>query len=259
MTAREVVFAALFVAPTLLLAEKGSAWEFRTRLVERVGNTDIPIANNILDATDVQPTRVRLQIGMFDDDSGPAPAGGLVGMVDGVIEVLGDPNNSDETRTPGRLAPFNQSNDPPDNGDPPLPGGDPFTVLTEINARFMLQAHPWLCGPDGQPLPMPQPTVRGLNSFVSIYEITVDPADVGSVDYAIRFSGSLVATTEWIFLHTPVPPECDPPTPGFVTYVPLLPNDFGGFQSDLTVLVPAPGALCVGAPLWILALRRRRP
>src|SRR5262245_3349271 len=139
----------LLFAP-LLFASPAHAWEFRCRFVERIGTTDTPLPGNFLDATSDAPRRVRIQCGVFDTAESEAPHVGFVGWNVGTISVGGLEGSSDERRAPGRLSPFNFANQPNSNGNPPLPSGDPFTTLTEIDATLGTQSPVWMCGPDGQ-------------------------------------------------------------------------------------------------------------
>src|ERR1700752_239903 len=83
-------------------------FEFRCRFVERVGSTDTVITGNALVSEPGAPHRIRIQFGVFDDEVGPAPAAGFIGWNVGTIVVSGDAANSQDRRTPGRFAPFNQ-------------------------------------------------------------------------------------------------------------------------------------------------------
>ncbi len=204
---------ALIGCSTLLASSTQSrAFEVRLRIVERVGNTDVVLVNNLIEWAPDTSRRIRLQVGIFDDAQGSAPPGGVVGWIDGsehnVLDAL-------VRRTPGRLVPFVA---PPDgNGQP---AGDPFVDLTGIEAGIDVQTLPWTCE-DGIPRPLPQPIIRGRNSFVSIWEITIEfghcPFTVGRV----TFSGSLQSALQWVIDEPPIPPECDPPVPSSVTYIPI--------------------------------------
>src|SRR6185369_4389892 len=96
------------------------------------------------------PNRIRLQIGVFDDANGPAPAGGLIGWNSGSIVMTGLPENSRERRTPGRLQPFNTSSASNANGFPPpptlfgpVPSQADFQMWTEIDATIQTQSPLW--------------------------------------------------------------------------------------------------------------------
>ena len=127
------------------VASSASAYEIRCRFVERVGSVDVPLQSNVIDATDHGVHNIRIQFGVFDDADGPAPDGGFVGWNVGTMTVSGSANNSDERRNSGRLSPWNFAAGPNSNGNPPLPGGDPFQMLTEIDATLGTQSRPWLC------------------------------------------------------------------------------------------------------------------
>jgi len=136
---------------------------------------------------------------------------------------------------------------------------DPFQNLSEIDNTLGLQVPSWPAGSD--PDTPPQPIIRGLNTFVSVYEITLSTA----VPYlypiaAITYGGNMIAASEWRTVGTPNPPT--PDEPGQITYVPLpLPPVV--FSRTLQVHIfpeaPTPGS---AAGLVIfgagLVLRRRR-
>src|SRR5262249_38067495 len=96
---------ASIVALVAATAPPCAAWEFRCRFVDGAGSVATPLANDTIDASDLQPHRIRLQFGVFDNDDGPAPAGGFIAW-QGSITVSGTPQNSRERRTPGLLNPF---------------------------------------------------------------------------------------------------------------------------------------------------------
>jgi hypothetical protein len=242
-----------------LLSSTAHAWHFEVRFIERVGNTDVVLPGNSIDASDGTARNIRIQMGVFDDGNGAAPAGGFLGWVgEASLSVSGPINNSDERRNPGRLAPFNGNNSSNANGSPPLPGGDPFTTLTLLDVALNLQALPWTCNPDGTPAPQPEAVVRGRNTFVSIYAFSVDP-NANAVSYSVTAAGRLYAALEWRQAPTTQAPECsDPqnPVPGHADYFPLAsPNQL--FSSTLNVVVPAPSAGLAGA-LGVLAVASRR-
>ncbi len=236
-----------------------SAFEFRCRFVERVGNTDIVLPGNEIDASNNIARRIRIQFGVFDDAAGPAPAGGYVGWLAGTLSVSGPANNSDETRTPGRLSPFNFGPGVNANGNPPLPGGDPFTMLTEIDNTLGTQTTVW---PVGAPEPNP-PVVRGLNTYVSTYEFTINPRDFSREYYAVTLAGNVVAATEWRGGNGVPPSDSDGDgifdTPGSFTWSPF-PTTLRPITATLNVLggVPAPAAGPLLGGLVLFAARRRR-
>ncbi|MGE3107754.1 MAG: hypothetical protein AB7G11_03375 [Phycisphaerales bacterium] len=239
-----------------------SAWEFRCRFVERVGNVDTPLPGNQLSALDGGAHRIRIQFGVFDDADGPAPMGGYLGWNVGTIMVSGPAGNSNESRTPGRLAPFNFA--PASQGANGVPAEDPFEMLTDVDNTLGTQSPLWHCDSNGEAPPPPEPGVRGRNTFVSTYEITVDP-NPGALDYAVTFAGNLVAADRWLVVGTANPPDCgDPSDPaddavGSITYAPfpLAPR---AFECTLEVFAtPAPGsAVLVMGAIWASCGKRRR-
>ncbi|MBC7771678.1 MAG: hypothetical protein H7210_04210 [Pyrinomonadaceae bacterium] len=196
-------------ATVVALSGSAQAWEIRARFVERVGTTDVVLADNQLDATDGLPRRIRLQIGVFDDAAGPAPVGGVYGMIDVSCTSAGFSSR----RTPGRLPTF--AFPPGANGDP---ANDPFLMLTNIDALIGDQTIVWNCSA-GVPAPQPAAVIRGRNAFVSICEMTMDP-DLMCASPTFTFSGSIVVVSGWHVLSPPTEPVCtEPPSPGSVTYV----------------------------------------
>jgi|SRR5688572_3135050 len=241
----------LALALTLALATDAMAYEFRVRFVERIGSADHVLENNTIDAAGGAPRRVRVQFGIFDDDEGPAPAGGYLGWNVGTIDVNGDAGNSDEFRNSalgvpngvGRLSPFNFA--PSSQGANGLPAEDPFESLVGVDNTLGFQFFPW---PEGEP--MPEAVVRGRNTFVNTYEITVDPA-AGAADYSIDFAGNVLGVTEWV-------PQVEE-DPGGNFSVLFLPHatEPVAFSARL-LIVPAPASIaCVPLGLLVLARRRR--
>lgn len=252
------LFVVLVVA--VLPASYASAWEFRTRFVERIGNQDIPITSNLFYLDSFSPHNIRLQCGVFDDAAGPAPAGGFVGWNVGSMQFSG-PQNPDIVefrRNPGRLAPFNFNPTPNANGNPPLPNGDPFFSLTDIDATLGLQSLLWVCDAEGNPAPPPAPVIRGRNTFVSIYAFSVQAHDF--VFGSMRLSGNLIAANEWRGVGAPTPPDCsdpDNPIPGSVNYAPFVAAP-QGFESTLFFTVPGAATGWVMVLGGIAGVRRRR-
>ncbi|MBC7770975.1 MAG: hypothetical protein H7210_00635 [Pyrinomonadaceae bacterium] len=237
-------------------APKASAFEFQCRFIERVGNVDVVLPGNFIEVSDGLARRIRIQFGVFDDATGPAPAGGFVGWNVGSLCVDGcmgrpvpPPGNSDESIV-GRIAPFTFA-----------PGGPsgPFECESDIDATLGTQSPPWQCGPDGNPFPQPGPVVRGINTFVSVLEFTIDPA-AGSIPYEVVATGNLIAASQWIVVGNATPPDCsDPanPIPGSVTYAPLITVP-QAFECELFVNCPAPGAAVMLALGGMTVVRRRR-
>jgi hypothetical protein len=248
-------------------AVSANGFEYRCRWVERVGNTDVVIGGNNVDfdGGTGAPRRLRLQFGVFDDGGSVAPGGGFVGWNVGTLDVSGSDGNSAERRTPGRIAPFNFATGPNSNGNPPVPaGGDvDFQHLSEIDSTLGTQAPFWGCTPAPGEVPAPQPAalVRGRNSFVSVYEITIDPTD-GFQPYSITAGGNLIAATEWRVVGNPLFPDCGDPddpgdnVPGTIVYAPF-PTDPVAFTCSINI-VPAPGAAALLGLGGLLAARRRR-
>lgn len=255
-------FGVLFV---LSAATSADAWVFRSRFVERIGNTEVVLINdNILHAVDHGVHNIRLQFGVFDDGAGPAPDGGFVGWNVGSLVVNAVGFNSDERRNPGRLSPYNFAGGVNSNGNPPLPAGDPFTYLTEIDATLGTQSPLWTCDPHGIVPEQPMAAVRGRNTFVSVFAFSVDPNE-GSYDYTITASGNLIAATSWLPVGNPTPPDCGDPAdplddiPGSVTFAPY-PTTPQGFTNVLSVYVglPAPGSAALLSLACLFVTRRRR-
>ncbi|MGE3107453.1 MAG: hypothetical protein AB7G11_00620 [Phycisphaerales bacterium] len=242
------------------------AWHFEARFVGRVGSTDVLIHSPYSIPED-HPTRIRLQFGVFDDASGAAPAGGFVGWNVGTLSItgIGNPLRAGARRTPGRLAPFNFAAQPNANGDPPLPGGDPFGILTSIDNTVGIQSPPWTCVEHPLPEPQPPPVIRGLNTFVSVFEVTLTPLDYYLV-FELNFQGNFIAATEWRTVGNPTPPDCGDPDdpsddiPGQVTYAPF-PTPGQQFSGSFTFVsngVPGPaGAWVFGLACAAIMTRRR--
>lgn len=251
------------------IAAPAHAWHYDCRFIERVGAQDVVLPGNIINASNGNVRNIRVQFGAFDDADSLAPAGGFVGWNVGTLAVSGPASNSDERRNNGRLQPFTFAGQPTANGDPPLPAGDPFTMLTEIDATLGTQGPVWNCGdPDGDgvwgPLPMPQATIRGLNTFVSVFAFSIDPSP-GAVSYNVTASGNLIAAREWRVIGNPTPPDCegcpnDPlcnDMPASVTYAPY-PEAPRGFTCQLTVFVPSPTGATMSILVGGVVLSRRR-
>lgn len=230
------------------------AFETRVRFVQRVGNTDIPVTTPV-HYTEVPAggtIRLRLQFGVFDDDNGPAPAGGVLGWNRAEMTVTGGSiYPMPVSRTPGRLAPFTFSGQPNANG---FPTSDPFTHITEIDNTFGIQAPPWPAGSDPDNPPAPQ--ILGLNSFVSVYQISLLVPDFSYKESrSIHISGNFRAASAWRLLGTPIPPTED--ENGNITYAPLaLPGV--PVEHDITIFNVAVPAPTTAAMLAVLLLPRRR-
>jgi hypothetical protein len=237
-------------APLVILAAActANAYEFRVQFVERLGSFDSVLQDNRLITTTGIGSRVRIQFGVFDDAEGPAPLGGYFGWNMGSIAVGGIPGNSDEFRSPGRLVPFTAA--PAEGGANGIPAGDPFEAITGVDNTLGPQNLAWNFGG-----PMPQPRIRGFNTWVSTYEITVVP-NVSFQDYTITFSGSLMGVESWMIFGEPVPPTEQ--EPGSVNYVPVV-DDPRQFSVELIVTsCPGPGTVAAFALGTIVLNRRRR-
>lgn len=254
-------------------AASANALTFECRWVERVGSVDTVIGGDGSSVTFAAGTshRLRLQFRVVDDAMGPAPAGGFVGWNVGSINVSGDPANSQDRRTPGRLGPFNFAGQPTANGNPPPSGGlagpdgpaDDFQHWDDIDATLGTQSPVWTgcIDTDGDgipdtPTPAPAAQVRGRNVFVSVFEMTTVPG-ASAVNYSITASGNLIAATEWRTVGTPNPPNCDTGDPGSITYAPF-PTTPTAFNCLLNIVVPAPGAAALLGLGGLLVARRRR-
>lgn len=230
----------------LAFASSASAYEYRCRWVERVGETDIVIGGDgaTLDArSNTGSRRLRLEMGVFDDASGPAPAGGLLGWANGTIRVSGPAANSQDRRTPGRISPFTYWTAPASNGDP-LPAGGlagpdaddfDFQALYDINATMIVQYLSWPCDANGKPVPQPPAVIHGRNTFVAVYEITTDPADSTGQNYTIAITGDALGATQWRVGPNPLPPDCDQGVPGYILYIPFS-TAFSSISCTLNIL-----------------------
>jgi len=241
-----------------------NAYTFQCRFVERIGNTDVVLANNRIDVAGGSVHNIRIQFGVFDDSASLAPDGGFLGWNIGTMNVSGSRANSDERRNPGRLSPFNFSVGANANGNPPLPGGDPFTMLTEIDATLGTQAPAWICDAQGNVPPQPEAVVRGRNVFVSVFAFSINPI-MGANSYFVDVGGNLIAATTWLTIGTPTPPSCGDPAdpmddvPGTVLYAPnpTPPQLFGSFL--VVNIVPTPSVTALLAFGFIGIIGRDRP
>jgi hypothetical protein len=202
-----------------------------------------------------QTVRIRVRFGVFDDAGGAAPAGGFVGWNIGTIDLT---NGQTATRTSGRIAPFNFAPAPPGNG---VPAADPFSAITGIDNTLGTQSPSWVCDANGNAPAQPPATIRGLNTFVSTYEISTT---VGSTEFDALFGGNLVAASGWGVIGTATPPDCgDPGDPsddvaGSVTYAPQTVAPIPATWTLQVRLVPAPGSLALLGLGGLVAGRRRR-
>lgn len=236
---KAVLFGILAVAG---VATSAQAFNVQVRFVERVGTTDTVIAGNSLTVGAGSTHRIRVQFGVFDDAAGAAPAGGFVGWNLGTQTMTGGTNS----RTPGRINPFNFAPAPPGNG---TPAADPFMALTTIDNTLGTQSPAWLTF--GQP--QPPAVIRGLNTFVSTWEFTTV---AGMSNYSCTLGGNQVVASNWGIIGTPIPPD-DQGNPGSITYAPqTLPPI--AFTAVLNFVVPAPGTAALLGLGGLVAARRRR-
>lgn len=235
-------------------ATSADALTITTRWVSRVGTVDtvVPTVAGVQTFVGVTgvPTRFRLQFSVVNDGTAP---GGLLGWNVGTLDATGGTN----TRTNGRLGPYNFSQASTANGNLPLPGGDPWTHLDQIDATLGTQAFVWGCNPDGTPTAMPQALIRGIApASPSLYEITSIP---GTSNYTITAAGNNLAASTWRTIGAADPPDCtDPANTVTITYAPqaLPPQQFSALLN--IILVPAPGAMALLGLGGLIATRRRR-
>jgi hypothetical protein len=243
------------ISTILLLAHAPChAWIFQTRFVERLAdNTDVPLADTV-EFLPGSTHRIRFQAGVFDDANGPAPAGGYNGHTGGTVDTFG---GGTWTRTPGRLSPFIFFNGPSGNGNPPLPDGDPFSNLTTIDNAYVQHNVLWVCNGD-EPDPMPPPVVRGLNTFISTYEVTLTISQDQASDIRLVFGGNITAVDRWNVLPSTIPPDCENNIPGVVAYIAQLSNNRPDFSRELLIMpAPATATLALAGALGALSRRRR--
>ncbi len=252
MKVRSLIALALVAGATA----SAGAYEIRVRFVEQVGlgaGAFVVLPGNTIDCSDGLARRIRVQFGVFDDANGAAPLGGYVGWNVGSLTVSGPSGNSAETRTPGRVNPFTFA--PGGNG---VPAADPFDAITGVDNTLGTQSTAW---PVGAGAPNPA-LVRGRNVFVSTYEFTVNPIDVGGSNYSVTLGGNVIAATEWRFVGTPTPPSDSDEdgvddTAGSATYAPF-PTAPSAISGVLNVIVPGPGSVALLGLGGLLAARRRR-
>ncbi len=251
--------ALVWLAATCALASPCAAWQIRARMVLRTGT------ETGYDPIYVWPGStgmIRIQLGVFDDVDGPAPAGGLIGWTMGTLSGAGT-NGSGATR----LNPFASS---------PAPGFSGTQVpldLFDIDATLGTQSLPWLGIPGtSDPGPQPAALVRGRNTFISVFQfLTI----AGGSDYVLTAAGGAVAASAWD--GTPLPPQPGPDgffgpgdqnhdniddtlddLPGSITYshVDLPPIPFSALMH--VIIVPAPATAPTLMLHTVIALRRRR-
>jgi hypothetical protein len=236
----------------------GATAGIECRWVEDVGGKEVPLdkPHPVLDISDGRARQIRLQFGVFDDDNGPAPEGGFLGWNMGLLEASGGINR----RSPGRLEPFTSATSPLANGNPPLPDGDPFRRLTDIDATIGVQTPFWGFDGDGNPLPLPGPVIYGRNEFISVFAITVQADPANGESYSLVASGQLLSATGWSIIGTPTPPNPDTGEPGFVAYSPMQAPPVEEMDCRLELFVPGPGsaAVLLGAGVGLARRQRRK-
>lgn len=224
------------------------------------GNNFLPLP---LGGLNVDPTTqpfVRLRLSFQVTDGSPSDAaGGFIGWNFGTLLASGDCCES-LARTPGRRAPFNFI--PTGNG---VPVADPVpcdTTITGIDATLGFQNLAWGCAPDGAPLPMPVPVVRGLGSFVSVYDVTLNlRPGLGSA--SVTAGGNSVVSSQWFTVGAAVPPDCGDPAdplddiPGSVIYAPTTAAPVPFVCVAQVNCIPAAPSACLFA-LGMLTIRRRQ-
>lgn len=216
--------------------------DIQCRWVECVGGKEVPLEkpDPVLDISDGREREIRLQFGVFDDENGEAPAGGFIGWNMGVMMATGGINR----RFPGRLEPFTSATGPLANGNPPLPDGDPFRRLTDIDATIGVQTPFWGFDDEGNPLPIPGPVIYGRNEFISVFGMTVQADDLEGESFTMEASGQVLAATDWTVIGTPTPPNPETGEPGFVAYNPTQ-APAQDIACLLVFFVPTPGAAAV--------------
>jgi hypothetical protein len=220
-----------------------------------------PVPATGLVVTTPGSVRLRLRLGLFDDSPIPDPgfpgsvAGGIVGWNFGSLMASGECIEQ-FSRTPGRLAPYNFL---PSQEDPLVGPVLRDELLSGIDASMGTQSPFWGCDANGVPLPQPQPIIRGLDGYVSLYEITLQVSGVGPA--SVTALGMGVAASTWFEIGEPIPPDCsDPanPIPGSVTYAPLVVRPSTPISCTAEIIcIPTP----TGAGLLVLSFvfsRRRR-
>lgn len=244
-------------------AASANAFEFRCRFVERVGNVDVVLAGNTIDASNGLARNIRVQFGVFDDANSAAPAGGFVGWNVGRLDVSGPSSNSAESLPAApRINGFNFAPAVPGNGVA-FPSASDFDNVTSIDNTLGTQSPLWVCAPDGSAPAQPPAQIRGRNAFISTYTFTINPADVGGANYTVTASGNLIGATTWNTVGTPNAPDCgDPGDPsddvaGSVTYAPF-PTAPSAFTCVLNVVVPGPGSAALLGLGGLIVARRRR-
>ncbi|MBC7773630.1 MAG: hypothetical protein H7210_14135, partial [Pyrinomonadaceae bacterium] len=208
-TGRARLAAAFCAAAFVSVAQ---AYTFEYRIVERIGNTDHVLPSNDIHVRPGSARRLRIQFRVVPDGPEDATAGFLAWNVGTITTTGGINSRTAQPPNPnprGRLAPFFSAGQATAEGAPLV---DPFTEISAIDVALIIRTLPWLCGPDGLPLPQPAvPEPYGRGEFVSVFEITsiATPAT-----YTITFAGNLIAGRDYRTIVCN-PPECgDPQTPG---------------------------------------------
>lgn len=228
-----VVGRTLSVLAALWGAAEARAWTLGVRFVELNNGVLVELPNNTINGSNGRSRVIVLQMGIFADGGDPVPATGLFGWSGGMLAVSGTHANSDEIRTPGRLAPFTHSAAPTANGSPIT---EPFTILTGIDATRATATGTKVCVSGMQALQSP-PAVIGVDQFVSVYQFTIGPM-IGGSSYTVTASGNAM-TGSWA-----VDPTANPSCTFISTflYVGHLPTAtvLAAFSQTLTVQVDPP-------------------
>lgn len=195
--------------------------------------------------------------------SGAGADGGFIGWNVGTLLAEGDCCESLARTEFPRRAPFNFL--PNGNGasNPPMEPVPCGATIMGIDATQGFQTPIWECAPDGTPLPMPLPAIRGLSSFVSVYEVTLNlRAGVGTA--TVTAGGNALAASQWFTIGEPTPPDCGDPldplddVPGSVVYAPTTPPPMAFTCIAQINCIPTPGGAAMLAVGGGLVMRRRR-
>jgi hypothetical protein len=231
-------------AAASLLAVVGAqtlAIDIECRIVEQLGadHEDYAVlkANRIV----VRPgSSHRLRIQFMATAAPGEQLDGFVGWNVRTIHASGG-LNSRTARPPdrvprGRIPPFTAA--AWFNGAEGLPSEDPFTSLDSIDCTLGQVTLYYQCRPNGTIPPDPYPPARGVDAFVSIYEITTTAENA---DYSITCAGHALAALYWT-TNGCNPPVCgDPLDPnddelGFCYYAPWV-DDPQLFSYTLQIIV----------------------
>ena len=236
------------------VAASANAFQVQCRWVSRVGTVDTPIPAGGLPVTPGQVINLRLQFSLATDGQGAPPAGGFIGWNVGTINGTPDTAGSNAAR----LQPFNFA-------PPPGFGGTQNPLhLNNVDNTLGTQAISWTGIPGtADPGSPPPAVVRGNNTFVSVFAVTVT---AGATDFDVTAAGNAIAATSWNVISSTTPDPGDDgvfgtpdDTAGNVTYAPatLPPIPFSNCVAHF-VQIPAPGAAALLGLGGLVACRRRR-